>query len=138
MTSYASMRKEASDRRKALAAELAAARAAVVSCEKEIEVLDQILRALKGAGAGPGRPPRTAAGGSKKAKKKGGKWRPGRPGRPPKWYVEQQKAAGKGSPKAGGRKKPARKGAGRKPARRTRKKAAAPAAPETAAAPAAS
>jgi hypothetical protein len=103
------MAKDAGDRRRELEGELRAAKKTVSSCEAEITVLDQILAALKGAApsapAKRGRP----AGSGRRAKagraaaKKPGKWRPGRPGRPPKWYVEQQRAAGGGEPKGRGR-----------------------------------
>ncbi|MCK6482204.1 MAG: hypothetical protein L6R43_19265, partial [Planctomycetes bacterium] len=111
MTNYGKMAKDAADRRGELEGELRAAKKTVASCEAEIAVLDQILAALKGAApagaAKRGRPKgsgrRAKAG--RAAAKKPGKWRPGRPGRPPKWYVEQQKAAGGAAPKGrGGRK----------------------------------
>ena len=120
MANYAKMAREAIDRRKTLETELASARRTVKDCEKELAVLAQIIGALKGVDGGPAR------GGPRSAKKagkrrKGGKWRPGHPGRPPKWYVEQQKAAG-GAKKGGKRR-------GRKPGRKAGRRAAAKPAP---------
>lgn len=119
MANYAKIRRDAVTRRKELQVDLERSRRTAGACEKEIAVLDQIIGALKGV---DGRSVGKAAGG----KRKGGKWRPGHPGRPPKWYVEQQK-------EKGGKKK-ARRG---KKAGRRRKPAAAPAA-EAPAAPEAS
>jgi hypothetical protein len=119
MADYAKMRRDASSRKTSLEKELETARATVKDCEKELVVVQQILDALKGASMGKG--------GGKAPRGKPGKWRPGRPGRPPKWYVEQQK----GKKAAGGG---AKKRRGRKPGRR--KASAAPAAaPEPSAAP---
>ncbi len=135
MTNYGKMAKDAAARKNELQSELAAAKKTVAGCESELAVLEQILGALKGAApAAPGRrrkagrrakPGRRAKAAGRGAAKRG-KWRPGRPGRPPKWFVEQQKAAGGGKPgrKAGKRGRKARRG--RRPGRR---KAAAPAAP---------
>ena len=111
MADYAKIRRDAVLRRKELQSELERSRRTAGACEKEIAVLDRIVSALKGV---DGRTAGRASGG--KRARKGGKWRPGHPGRPPKWYVEQQKAAG-------GKKKMAR--IVRKPARRRRKPAAA-------------
>ncbi len=126
MADYSKMARDAAKRRKVLVAELDRARSTVTSCENEMKVLDQILDALKGAGGRRGR-------GAKAGAKKRGKWRPGRPGRPPKWWVEQQKKAGKGGARKPGR----RKRRGRKPGRkRAARKAPAPTAAAPAPAPA--
>ena len=117
MANYAKIRRDAVQRRQVLQDDLAGAKRSVAASEKEIAVLDQIISALKGVGGvahrGPGRPPK--AGGRRR---KGGKWRKGHPGRPPRWYVEQQAALGKKAKKRG-----RRKGA------RRRRRAAAAAAP---------
>ena len=127
MANYAKIRRDAVTRRKELQGDLERARRTVQSCEREIKVLDQIVTALEGVdGRGMGKVkggrPAKAAG----RRRKGGKWRKGHPGRPPKWYVEQQKAEG------GGKKKARR---GRKPGLRRRKPAAAAPAPAAPAAP---
>src|SRR5690349_13615810 len=109
MANYAKMAREAADRRRALESDLEKARRTVKECEKELAVLSQILGALKGVKPARG-------GGPKGKRRKGGKWKPGKPGRPPKWYVEQQKA--------GGGKKKGRKRRGRKPGRRAAPKPA--------------
>jgi hypothetical protein len=117
MADYAKMRRDAASRKASLEKELDSARATVKECEKELVVVQQILDALKGAAIGRG---------GKAPRGKPGKWRPGRPGRPPNWYLEQQKGK---KAAAGG----AKKRRGRKPGRK--KAAAAPAAPEASAAP---
>ena len=89
MANYAKMAREAAERRRTLESDLVRARKTVKECEKELEVLGQILGALKGVGKV------AAPAGRGGRRRKGGKWRPGKPGRPPKWYVEKQKAAGK-------------------------------------------
>ena len=118
MANYAKIRRDAVQRRQVLQDDLASAKRSVAASEKEIAVLDQIISALKGVDGRMkrgrvGRPPK--AGGRRR---KGGKWRKGHPGRPPKWYVDQQAALGKKAKKRG-----RRKGA------RRRRRAAAAAAP---------
>lgn len=115
MTNYGKMAKDAADRRGELEGELRAAKKTVASCEAEIAVLDQILAALKGAApagaAKRGRPKGSGrrAKSGRAAAKKPGKWRPGRPGRPPKWYVEQQKGKATGTKAASSRRVATRK-----------------------------
>lgn len=118
MANYAKMARDAADRRKTLETELDGARKTVKDCEKELAVLSQIIGALKGVapaagrrGPRPGPKPGRKAGRKAGKRRKGGKWKKGHPGRPPKWYVEQQKAAG-------GAKK-TRKRRGRKPGRKS-------------------
>ncbi len=120
MANYAKIRRDAVARRGVLQDEMERAKRTAAECEKEIAVLDQIIGALKGVdgrsrGGKVGRP-------AKGGRKKGGKWRKGHPGRPPKWYVEQQKGKGAGKKKRGRR----------KGARRGRRPAAAPAPAPTA------
>jgi hypothetical protein len=93
MLNFRSMAKSASRRKEVLESKISAAKTDLVAMEEELKVLETILEALpKGAASrGPGRP--LGAG----KKRKGGKWRPGRPGRPPKWYLDQQKGKGKGA-----------------------------------------
>ena len=47
----------------------------------ELERIDAILESLRSLDADPVR--------QRSARRKRGTWRPGRPGRPPRWYVEQ-------------------------------------------------
>ena len=117
MTDYPQMAKDAAKRRRQLEGALSQAKASVASCEAELAVLDQILAALKGAGKAAGVAPKRGrpVGSFKrggKAKKKRGKWKLGKPGRPPQWYIDQQKAAG------GGKKPGRKKRRGRKPGRK--------------------
>jgi hypothetical protein len=100
MTDFRRMSKDASKRRKALAREIAKARQALNALEDEMTIVDQVLSAL----AGPrrmGRPRRGPRGG----RVRGGRWRPGKPGRPPKWWVEQQKGKAAKAGKRGGRRR---------------------------------
>ena len=121
MADYGKIAREAASRRKVLRKELARAEKSVAECGRELEIVDQILGALRGVRGG-------GAGSAIRAGKKPGKWRLGKPGRPPKWWVEQQEARGKGGRKAK---------AGRRKARRGRKPGRKPAAPRPAPAPAA-
>ncbi len=66
---------------------LQARRAALIG---EVGKIDHALEALRGLG-GP-----VARGGA--TRRKGGKWRKGNPGRPPKWFVEKQKGKGAKNP----------------------------------------
>ena len=56
------------------------------SLEREIDKIDGVLEVLRGLGGSVAR----GAG----RRRQGGKWRPGRPGRPPNWYVDQREAKG--------------------------------------------
>ena len=126
MTDYPQMAKDAAKRRRQLEGALSQAKSSVAACEAELAVLDQILAALKGAGKAAGAVPKRRGrpvGSGKTAKKKRGKWKLGKPGRPPQWYIDQQKAAG------GGKKPGRKKRRGRKPGRKPGRKAAAHAAP---------
>ena len=90
---YRSMAKSASRRRETLQTKITSTKEELAAMEKELQVLDGILKALPSGAmkVGPGRP--------RGRKRRGGKWRKGSPGRPPKWYVEKQKAAGTGKAK---------------------------------------
>ena len=92
MLDFKSVTRQASRERKSLRKQLEAARETVDRLTRELAKLDSVLGILTGRGVRPGR-----AG--------GGKWRPGRPGRPPNWWREQQKGKGgrKGGKKAGKR-----------------------------------
>lgn len=83
MLNLNSMAKAASRRRDSLQSRISSTREDLAAMEKELEVLDGILKAIPSTGLarGTGRP----------RGRKGGKWRPGRPGRPPQWYIDQQK-----------------------------------------------
>ena len=129
MTDYPRMAKDAAKRRAELQGDLARAKKSVAACEKEIAVLDQILSALKGSGSGIARRGRPAKGGRGKKRRKGGKWKAGKPGRPPEWWRKKQRAL-KAAKKPGRKKR-----RGRKPGRRTAPKAA-PSAPASPPAPA--
>jgi len=86
-------------RRETLVRQVSRAEESIKGWKGEIESLDAVVHSLRGLGAGrAGRTPRTA---------RRGTWRLGHPGRPPKWYVEQQKGKGKskGMRKAGKRKR---------------------------------
>jgi len=79
----------------------------ITAWKGEMDSLDGAISALGGTGkrSGP-----TGAKGRKR-----GTWKPGRRGRPPQWYVDQQKAKG-----AKGR-KPSKKAAKVKPGKRKRR-----------------
>jgi hypothetical protein len=85
---YGHLRRTAVARQSALESELREARATVSAAEKELKSLDQILAALKGS---KGAALSTRRGKGKAKGRKGGKWRLGHPGRPPKWYTEKMK-----------------------------------------------
>lgn len=107
---YRSLAKSASGRREALKAKVASTKEELVAMEKELIVLDGLLKAIP-AGAvkrGPGRPrgKRATKKAGKRAGKKG-KWRPGSRGRKPQWYLDQQKAVS--GAKKTARAKPAKK-----------------------------
>jgi hypothetical protein len=85
--SFQSMAKAASRRRETLKARIASAKESLATMEKELGTLDRILEALSGTDL------KTAS--SRGGRRKGGKWRRGKPGRPPQWYLDQQKAKGK-------------------------------------------
>jgi len=101
---YSLLRRTTVARQATLEKELRAAKATVTSAEKELKSLGEILGALKGVD-GAAMPRGTSK--VKGKRRKGGKWRPGHPGRPPKWYSEKMK--GKGKTKASKATKPARK-----------------------------
>jgi hypothetical protein len=131
MADYAKMARDTTRRRKTLQRELAAAKRAAGACESELAVLEQIIAALKGVEPGAGRRGAKAGRrggkrGPKRGRRRGGKWRQGHPGRPPKWWVEQQK--GKAKAGKGGRKRRSGGRRGRRPGRRAAA-APAPAAP---------
>ena len=113
MANYTKMARDAENRRKEVARLLAKARREVDACERELTVLTDVLAALKGTGSS-GKSAIRRRGRGRKARR-GGKWRPGRPGRPPEWWREKQ-AAMKGGKKKGRR------------GRRRRRAASAPAA----------
>jgi hypothetical protein len=94
MIDFSKMARAAARRRKSLEKELERARAAVDECAKELGRIDAVLDALGGGGG--------RRGGATRGRRKGGRWRPGRPGRPPNWWIEQQKKKGA---KPDGRKK---------------------------------
>ncbi len=86
-------------RREKLARQVSRAGNSIKVWKGEIDSLDAVVQSLRGMGAGrAGRTPQRA---------RRGTWRPGHPGRPPKWYVEQQQGKGKrkGARKAGKRKR---------------------------------
>lgn len=92
-------------RQATLERQVSKAEESIQSWKKEISSLDEVVFSLKGMKGG------TTGRNLKRAKpgKKRGTWKAGHPGRPPKWYTEQQKAKGKGKPakRAGKRKKAA-------------------------------
>ena len=89
---YAQLRRTAITRQATLEKELREAKSTVSAAEKELASLSQILGALKGVDGAKV----TLGGKARTKRRKGGKLRPGHPGRPPKWYIEQQKGKGKG------------------------------------------
>jgi hypothetical protein len=56
----------------------------------ELEKIDHALEALRGLGGPVARGAAT--------RRKGGKWRKGHPGRPPRWFVEKQRTKGARKP----------------------------------------
>ena len=76
---------------------IARAGKSIAGWKGELESLLGAISALGGAGKKAGR--RGAKGRTR------GTWKPGGRGRPPQWYVDQQKAAGAKGKKAGKRKK---------------------------------
>ena len=88
-----------------LESKVAQAERSIAGWKGEMESLDGAISALGGAGR-RGRP-KGAKGRTR------GTWKPGSRGRPPQWYVEQQKAKGK--------RKPARKAPKARPTTRKRK-----------------
>ena len=103
MLDFKSVTRQATRERKSIRKQLEAARETVDRLTRELAKLDSVLGILTGRGV------RTRRAG-------GGKWRPGRPGRPPDWWREQQgRKAGKKSGRRAGK-------------RRGRRAAAAPAA----------
>ncbi len=104
LSAYSTLVKDARRRRAALQSEIADARRLISRREDEMATLDAVVDALStlaGAGAAkPGRKPaggrkggarKRAAGAAAKPRKRGG-WKPGGPGRPPKWYTEKMAA----------------------------------------------
>jgi len=89
------------------------AEGSIQSWKDEIRALSSVVASLRALGGAPApRGPRRKARGKKR-----GSWKPGRPGRPPQWYRDQQAAKGASSaPRKGRRRK-----------RRAAKPAAAPA-----------
>ena len=90
-------------RQATLERQVSKAEESIQSWKKEIRSLDEVVTSLKGMSGGKaGRNLPTA-----KRGKKRGTWRAGHPGRPPKWFTDQQQAKGKRKPakKAGKRKK---------------------------------
>ena len=99
---YRSLAKSASGRRNALQAKIASTKEDLTAMEKELVVLDGILKAIPaGELKRAGRPA------GKRAARRG-RWKPGGRGRPPKAYVEARKGKGKAGKKAPAR-KPTRK-----------------------------
>lgn len=101
MLNYRSMARSASKRQEAITSRISLAKSELVAMEKELKVLDEVLKALPSAGLsrGSSRQGKANGRGAKKAAKKG-KWKPGKPGRPPQWYIDQQKGKGANAPKA--------------------------------------
>jgi hypothetical protein len=91
-----------------LESKVAIAEQTIAGWKSEMDSLDGAISSLGGTGRKTGR--------SRGAKgRKRGTWKPGHPGRPPKWFLEQQKAKGaKGM-------KPAKKAAKAKPAKRKKR-----------------
>jgi hypothetical protein len=79
------------------------AEASISDWKSQMDSLDGAISALGGGGR-RGRPKGTGAKGRKR-----GTWRVGHPGRPPQWYIDQQKAKGKKAPKPAKAKKGKRK-----------------------------
>jgi hypothetical protein len=69
-----------------LESKVAHAEQSIAGWKGEMDSLDGAISALGGKGRTEGR---TGAKGRKR-----GTWRPGHPGRPPKWYIRQQKTKG--------------------------------------------
>lgn len=122
MLNYKTLAQATARRRAALLSKVAATKESLEAMERELRLLDGILRALPKSG-GVGSTGEVAAGrrsaGRRSAGRRAtapsrakprGKWRPGRPGRPPKWYLEQQARTPSGTNPG--------KRSGRKPSRR--------------------
>ena len=91
-----------------LESRVAQAEQSIAAWKGEMDSLDGAISALGGTGRKAGRP-RGAKG------RKRGTWKPGGRGRPPQWYVDQQKAKGAKA------RKPAKKTSKAKPAKRKKK-----------------
>jgi len=87
---YGLLRRTTTARQATLEKELREARATVAASEKELHSIGQILAALKGT-EGAAVSARRGKAKAKSKRRKGGKWKKGRPGRPPKWYTEKMK-----------------------------------------------
>ena len=92
MATYAKMIQESKDRRRKLQASIQSHRKSIAELEREVKDLDGVIAALgklSKAPTGPGRKVRAG----KSSTRRRGTWKPGKPGRPPKWF-QAKKAAG--------------------------------------------